>query len=44
MGGAEIVAVFRERYQFKPGDKIRLRPDPRFVHLFDAPTGRKLSA
>jgi multiple sugar transport system ATP-binding protein len=44
IGGAEIVAVFRERYQFKPGDKIRLRPDPRFVHLFDAPTGRKLSA
>lgn len=38
IGGAEIIAVFRERYRFKPGDKIRLRPDPRFVHLFDAPT------
>jgi len=44
IGGADIIAVFRERYQFKPGDKIRLRPDPRFVHLFDGPTGKKLSA
>ena len=40
----DIVAVFRERHQFKPGDKIRLKPDERFVHLFDEPTGRKLDA
>ena len=35
LGGEDIVAVFRERHQFKPGDKIRLKPDPRLVHLFD---------
>ena len=28
LGGKEIIAVFRERHQFKPGDKIRLKPDP----------------
>jgi len=44
IGGEEIIAVFRERYQFRPGDKIRLKPDPRFVHLFDEPTGKKLNA
>ena len=44
IGGEEIIAVFRERHQFKPGEKIRLKPDPRFVHLFDEPTGQKLYA
>ncbi len=29
LGGEEVIAVFRERHQFKPGDKIRLKPDPR---------------
>jgi multiple sugar transport system ATP-binding protein len=42
LGGADIVAVFRERHQFKPGDKIRLKPDPRLVHLFDEATGQRL--
>src|SRR6266849_3828178 len=40
----DIVAVFRERHQFKPGDKIRLKPDPRLVHLFDAESGKRLNA
>ncbi len=44
LGGEEVMAVFRERHQFRPGDKIRLQPDPRFVHLFDEPTGKKLNA
>ena len=44
LGDAEIVAAFRERYPFKPGDKIRLKPDPRLVHLFDAATGQRLIA
>jgi multiple sugar transport system ATP-binding protein len=44
LGGEDIVAVFRERHQFKPGDKIRLKPDPRLVHLFDGATGKKLHA
>jgi multiple sugar transport system ATP-binding protein len=44
LGGEEIIAVFRERHQFKPGDKIRLRPDPKLVHLFDETTGKRLNA
>jgi multiple sugar transport system ATP-binding protein len=43
LGGEDIIAVFRERHQFKPGDKIRLKPDPRLIHLFDETTGKRLS-
>jgi multiple sugar transport system ATP-binding protein len=43
LGEEEVVAVFRERHQFKPGDRIRLRPNPRLVHLFDEATGKRLS-
>jgi multiple sugar transport system ATP-binding protein len=43
LGGEDIIAVFRERHQFKPGEKIRLKPDPRLVHLFDESTGKRLS-
>ncbi|HEX7564838.1 MAG TPA: sn-glycerol-3-phosphate ABC transporter ATP-binding protein UgpC [Bradyrhizobium sp.] len=43
IGGQEIIAVFRERHQFKPGDKIRLKPNPSLVHLFDAGTGQRLN-
>ena len=35
VGGQEIVAVFRERHDFAPGQKIRLRPRPDMAHLFD---------
>jgi multiple sugar transport system ATP-binding protein len=44
MGSHEVVAVFRERHQFSPGEKIRLKPDPNLVHLFDAESGKRLSA
>ena len=44
LGGEEIIAVFRERHQFKPGDKIRLKPDPKLVHLFDETSGQRLIA
>ncbi len=44
LSGDDIIAVFRERHNFKPGDKIRLKPDPRLVHLFDAPSGQRLNA
>jgi multiple sugar transport system ATP-binding protein len=44
LGGEEVVAVFRERHQFKPGDRIRLRPDSHLVHLFDETTGKRLDA
>src|ERR1700688_4798954 len=42
LGGEQVVAVFRERHQFNPGDKIRLKPDPSLVHLFDETTGKRL--
>src|SRR5450756_362168 len=44
LGDSEIIAAFRERHPFKPGDKIRLKPDPRLVHLFDAASGQRLTA
>ena len=43
LGDDEVIAVFRERHAFKPGDKIRLKPDPNLVHLFDAETGKRLN-
>ena len=42
LGGEQVVAVFRERHQFNPGDVIRLKPDPSLVHLFDEATGKRL--
>jgi multiple sugar transport system ATP-binding protein len=44
LGNEEITAVFRERHQFKPGHKIQLMADPRFVHLFDESSGERLIA
>ncbi|HET7911159.1 MAG TPA: sn-glycerol-3-phosphate ABC transporter ATP-binding protein UgpC [Pseudolabrys sp.] len=44
LGGNDIIAVFRERHQFKPGDKIRLKPDPRLVHLFDEQSGKRMTS
>jgi multiple sugar transport system ATP-binding protein len=43
IGDTDIIAAFRERHPFKPGDKIRLKPDPRLVHLFDAATGQRIN-
>jgi multiple sugar transport system ATP-binding protein len=43
LGGEDVIAVFRERHDFKPGERIRLKPDPRLVHLFDEPTGKRLN-
>src|ERR1700741_2885818 len=44
LGGEQVVAVFRERHQFKPGDKVRLKPEPSLVHLFDEATGKRLNS
>jgi len=44
LGEEDIIAVFRERHSFKPGDKIRLKPDPQLVHLFDEPSGQRLNS
>ncbi len=41
-GGAEVVAVFRERHAFKPGQPIGLAPMPGHAFLFDATTGDRL--
>jgi multiple sugar transport system ATP-binding protein len=43
LGDNDIIAVFRERHQFRPGEKIRLKPDQRLIHLFDEATGKRLS-
>jgi multiple sugar transport system ATP-binding protein len=44
LGGEQVIAVFRERHQFNPGDRVRLKPDPSLVHLFDETTGKRLNA
>ena len=41
-GESEMVALFRERHDFKPGDTLKLRPRLDSVHLFDAGTGNRL--
>jgi multiple sugar transport system ATP-binding protein len=43
VGGQEMLAVFRERHTFQPGDRVRLRPDVSLVHMFDQTTGNRLS-
>ena len=42
-GGADIVCLFRDRILPKPGETIRIRPDARLIHLFDAETGARIS-
>ncbi len=42
VGGQEIAAVFRERHQFSPGQRIRLRPRADCMHLFDPSSGRRI--
>ncbi len=42
LGEQEIVAVFRERHEFAPGQKIRLKPRAPVAHLFDATSGQRI--
>jgi multiple sugar transport system ATP-binding protein len=44
LGGQDVLAVFRERYQFKPGDRVRLKPSVGLAHLFDKASGKRLTA
>jgi len=44
IGGQDVVAVFRERHKFEPGHRIKLKPDPALVHLFDETSGARLNA
>jgi multiple sugar transport system ATP-binding protein len=43
VGGQDVLAVFRERHPFKPGDRVRLKPDAGLVHMFDQASGQRLS-
>jgi multiple sugar transport system ATP-binding protein len=42
VGEQEVVAVFRERHAFAPGQRIRLRPRAEAAHVFDAATGKRI--
>ena len=42
LGGQEIVAIFRERHEFAPGQKIRLKPRALAAHLFDQTSGNRI--
>jgi multiple sugar transport system ATP-binding protein len=41
-GEGKLVALFRERHDFKPGDTIHVRPRPDCIHLFHAETGQRI--
>ena len=40
--GGDLVGVFRERHEFRPGDRITLEPLASAVHVFDAASGRRI--
>ncbi len=42
VGNDQVIAVFRDRRDFRPGDQIRLKPNLKTAHLFDAETGVRL--
>ena len=42
-GGQDMLCLFRERVLPKPGETIRIRPDPALVHVFDAESGQRLT-
>jgi multiple sugar transport system ATP-binding protein len=42
--GASVLCAFRERVSARPGETIRVAPDPALVHVFDAETGMRYAA
>jgi len=42
IGEQDIIALFRDRHEVNPGDKIHLRPRAKSAHLFDKDTGRRI--
>jgi len=40
--GQDVVAVFRERHNFEPGQTIYLQPDTEQLHIFNADNGHRL--
>jgi multiple sugar transport system ATP-binding protein len=43
LAGQEIAVVFRERHQFRPGERISLQPTAGTTHLFDKASGDRIS-
>ena len=43
VGKEEITCVFRERISARPGETIRVAPDPALVHLFDGKSGQRIN-
>jgi multiple sugar transport system ATP-binding protein len=43
IGGVPVICAFRERISARPGEAIRVAPDPTLVHLFDEATGARLN-
>ena len=41
-GETDIVAVFRDRHDFKPGQTVHLRPRADQAHVFDSATGARI--
>jgi len=42
LGQRDIVAVFRERHAFVPGQTVHLRPNAAHIHMFDTQSGMRL--
>jgi multiple sugar transport system ATP-binding protein len=42
--GNDIMGAFRERISTKPGEMLKIRPEPSAVHLFDTETGKRIAA
>jgi multiple sugar transport system ATP-binding protein len=42
IGSQEVICVFRERINARPGDTIHVMPDPALIHIFDETTGKRL--
>jgi multiple sugar transport system ATP-binding protein len=41
-GDQEVICLFRERVTARPGETIRVSPDPQLVHIFDNESGKRL--
>jgi len=41
--GRDMMAVFRERHAFRPGDSVHLTPVAGKGHLFDEASGERLA-
>ncbi|MES2710265.1 MAG: sn-glycerol-3-phosphate ABC transporter ATP-binding protein UgpC [Pseudomonadota bacterium] len=42
LGETQFSGAFRERVTTRPGDMLRVAPDPALVHLFDQATGQRI--